>query len=126
MNTRENKHQTCSLSEGRQDEELRKKEERKGICLTNVGFGCGSMQPSMLALDMVNLFFETIFVMVLQDALADSRPDWSWGPCRSAVANDGSTRPALMDLPETGGGKRKGGREPTAYSRDYWATDVFL
>lgn len=34
----------------------------------------------MLAVDVVDLFFvETTFVM-LQDALAGSRPDWSWGP----------------------------------------------
>jgi hypothetical protein len=39
------------------------------------------------------------------------------------VANDGSTRPALVDPPETGGGKRKGVREPTGYSR---VADVFF
>ena len=79
MNTRERKHQTCRLSEGRQDEELRKK-EHKGNMLTKcqIRFG-GAYSTSMVAVNMVDLFFETPFVMVLQDALADSRPDW---PCK--------------------------------------------
>jgi hypothetical protein len=33
----------------------------------------------VLAVGVVDLFFETTFVMVLQDALAGSRPDLSWG-----------------------------------------------
>jgi hypothetical protein len=41
----------------------------------------GAYSTSVLAVDVVDLFFvETTFVMVLQDALAGSRPDWSWGP----------------------------------------------
>jgi hypothetical protein len=35
---------------------------------------CGT---SILAVNVVDLFFETALVMVLQDALADSRPDCS-------------------------------------------------
>jgi hypothetical protein len=41
--------------------------------------GGEAYSTSVLAVGVVDLFFETTFVMVLQDALAGSRPDLSWG-----------------------------------------------
>ena len=121
MNTRERKHQTCRLSEGRQDEELRKK-EHKGNMLTKcqIRFG-GAYSTSMVAVNMVDLFFETPFVMVLQDALPTADQT---GPVRSAMANDGLTKQASIDPQKQVEERERVAENQRPYPRDSWATDV--